>query len=223
MKNCKYCQMEIDDKAIICPNCKRDLRNIFMRHKILATIFLIIGIPMIVGMIMLSTFRGATTIFNSNSINAGNSKETLEKRYINLNEIIKAKDWEVKINEIKFGQRINPSKQPKFYSYYQVEDTDNTYLCVVLECKNISELELSANTIATVKAKYKDKYVYSSFSTIEDATLGFTYSSITRIDPLTSKKVYYLAEMPKTVANEKDTTVEVEIKIDNKSYYYKLR
>lgn len=27
MKKCKYCQSEIDEKAVVCPICKRDLRN----------------------------------------------------------------------------------------------------------------------------------------------------------------------------------------------------
>lgn len=76
-----------------------------------------------------------------------------------------------------------------FYTYYQVKDTSNTYLCVTLDCKNISSLELGADKVATVKAKYKDQYTYSSFSAIENGTLGFSYTNIIKIDPLTSKKV----------------------------------
>lgn len=219
MKKCKYCQTEIDDKAKVCPNCKRDLRNFFEQHAVL-TIILVLFIA-----------GGVITAFNKDTIQTTVSNETKEvaqvkepeKKYVQLEETMQGKDWEVKISEVKFGQRINPPAQNTFYNYYQVEDTNNTYLCVVLDCKNISSLELRADKVATVKAKYNNNYTYSSFSAIEDGTLGFTYTNITNIDPLTSKKVYYLAEMPKTVEDETDTPVEVELKIDNNLYYYKVR
>lgn len=219
MKKCKYCQVEIDDKAKVCPNCKRDLRNFFEQHVVLTVILLLIIIPGVIGTIIIgntidtiSTNNGETSIIKAP-----------EKKYINIGENVQSKDWEIKITEVKFGQRINPPTQPMFYSYYQVKDTSNTYLCVVLECKNISTLELGADTVAIVKAKYKDQYTYSSFSAIEDRTLGFTYTNIRNIDPLTSKKVYYLAEMPKMIEDEQDTPVEIEIKINNDIYYYKVR
>ena len=150
------------------------------------------------------------------------SKE-IQREYIKSGEIIKTKDWEVKISEVKFGQRINPSIQPMFYTYYQVKDTSNTYLCVILEAKNNSTLELGADKVATVKTKYNNKYTYTSFSAIEDANLGFTYTNITNIKPLTSRNIYYLAEMPKTIEGETNTPIELEIKIDNATYYYKVR
>ena len=30
---CKFCQSEIDDKCIVCPNCKRDLVPIKQEHQ----------------------------------------------------------------------------------------------------------------------------------------------------------------------------------------------
>ena len=158
---------------------------------------------------------------NTVKTSTGNKQE--EKKYINVGEAIQAKDWEIKLTETKFNQRIDPPEQPMFYTYYQVKDTDNTYLCIILEAKNLSELSLGSDNVATVSVKYNDKYNYSSFSTIEDSNTGFTYTSITNIKPLTSKKIYYLAEMPKNIANETDTPVEIEIKVGNNKYYYKLR
>ena len=34
----------------------------------------------------------------------------------------------------------------------------------------------SADEVATIRVKYNDKYSYSSFSTVPNDTLGFTYS-----------------------------------------------
>lgn len=228
MKKCKYCQSEIDEKAKICPNCKQDLRNYFEQHKFL-TVILVLFILGLIGSntaINLRNSMQTSTEENkkSNGIEeASKSNSNKEKQYINIGESVSAKDWEINVVEVKFDQRINPPTQPMYYQYYQVKDTNNTYLCVVLDCKNISTLELGADEIAIVKVKYNNNYTYSSFSTVEDGTLGFTYSNITNIDPLTNKKVYYLAEMPKNIADETDTPVEVEIKINNNIYYYKVR
>lgn len=46
-KKCKGCQSEIDAKAKKCPQCQTDLRNWFIRHKILSGI----GVIVIIGII----------------------------------------------------------------------------------------------------------------------------------------------------------------------------
>ena len=222
MKKCKYCQSEIDEKVKVCPNCKKDLRNYFLQHKAFTVIIGLILLGMITSNMLLKTNTSETST-TGNTTNDTSTKKEKQKKYVNIGDNIQSKDWEIKILETKFGQRINPPTQPAFYTYYQVKDTNNTYLCVVLEAKNISSLELDADSIATIKAKYDNNYTYSSFSAIEDGNLGFTYTNITNIKPLTSKKIYYLAEMPKTIENEQDTPIEIEMKIDNTTYYYKIR
>ena len=46
MKKCKYCQSDVDEKAKICPNCKKKQGNFFKKHPIITVllVFLIIGI-----------------------------------------------------------------------------------------------------------------------------------------------------------------------------------
>ena len=46
-KKCKYCQTDIPVNAKVCPNCKRDLRNWFERHKIITFFLIILFIGMI--------------------------------------------------------------------------------------------------------------------------------------------------------------------------------
>lgn len=151
-------------------------------------------------------------------------KEKVEEKTISLGETITGKDWEVTVESAQFSQRVDPPDTSSyFYNYYQVKDTENTYLYVVLNCKNMSELELGADDVATVTAKYNDKYEYSSFDVVEGGSTGFTYTNITNIKPLTAKKVYYLAEMPKSIADETDTPVEIQIKIEGQAYKCKIR
>ena len=47
LKNCKECSQEISSSAKKCPNCGKDQRNWFMKHKILS----FIGILVLIGII----------------------------------------------------------------------------------------------------------------------------------------------------------------------------
>lgn len=44
MKKCKWCQTDIEDKAKICPNCKKDLRNWFAKHPVITVVLVLVVI-----------------------------------------------------------------------------------------------------------------------------------------------------------------------------------
>lgn len=159
-------------------------------------------------------------IANVSSSNENTNEETVK---ISSGDTITGKDVEINIDNMEFKQKVESPFETYFSEYYQVKDSDNTYLCIILDCKNTSTIDLDASSVAKVSVKYNNIYNYSSFSTIPDSSLGFTYSNITRIKPLTSQKIYYLAEMPKNIADEQDTSVEVNIKVDDKTYTYQYR
>lgn len=148
---------------------------------------------------------------------------TEEKQYISLGETITSKDWELNIESVQFSQRVDPPKKDIYYNYYQVENSDNTYLYIILSCKNISTLSLGASDIASVSVKYKDAYTYTSFSAVPDSSRGFSYTSLTNIKPLTTQKVYYLAEVPKVVEDDADSPIEINIELKDKTVTYKYR
>jgi len=153
-----------------------------------------------------------------------NEEQTKQSKEVILNSTIQEKDWEVIIRETGFKQDIIPSNPNSFYTHYQVKDTNNTYFYIILDAKNISTLGLRADNIAKIKMKYDNKYEYDTFSTIEESGGGtFTYTNITNIDPLTTRKIYYLVEVPKTIAEEKETAIEAEITINNNTYLLKIR
>lgn len=162
-------------------------------------------------------------INNAMGISSSNNTKSDKTKIISLGETFSGKDVEINIESAQFSQNVEPPVKNMFYTHYQVDDSSNIYLYVILNCKNISNNDLTASFVADVIAKYNNYYTYSSFSTVPNNTTGFNYSSITNIKPLTSQKIYYLMEMPKSIADETDTPIEINIKVDDMTYIYKYR
>lgn len=230
---CKKCGNELKTEDQFCSKCGSSIENQsnkatqskIQKKKMSPGIIVLI----VIGILMLIGFSTSLTVTNntastSSKVSSEQSNISVpEKKYININETISGKNWEISINDAYISQRIDPPEKSGYYNYYQVSDTDNTYLCIILNAKNISNLELKADKVSTVKALYDNNYTYSSFSAIPDKNLGFTYTSITNIKPLTNNLVYYLIEVPKIVETETDKPLEIEIKLDNSTFYYKYR
>jgi hypothetical protein len=82
---------------------------------------------------------------------------------------------------------------------------------------------MSADDIFNVKVLYDGKYEYNSFSTIEESGgSDFTYTSTTRIAPLTNGMLHYLISVPKEV-QESGLPVLFTININGSDYYYQLQ
>lgn len=81
MKKCKYCQSEIDERAKVCPNCHRDLRNYFLKHKVFTVIIGLILLGMITSnMILKSNPNTSETSFtDNNSVNKNTELITLSE------------------------------------------------------------------------------------------------------------------------------------------------
>lgn len=217
LKKCKDCGAEISSSAKACIKCGKEQGNFIKKHPVISAIIII----WIIGFLMYITSpkpsnKVVVTKQRDEVVNAEN--ETIE-----IGDILTGKDWEISIESVDFSQKVEPPIKELYYQYYQVEDSSNTYLYLIMNCKNISTLDLGASSVASVNVKYNNKYTYSSFSTVPDDTLGFTYTSITNIKPLTSKKIYFLAEMPKSISEEKDTPMEINIKFENNVYKFKYR
>lgn len=163
------------------------------------------------------------SISDITGVSTSNSTKSDTTKNISLGETIMGKDVEISVESADFSQKVEPPVKNMYYNYYQVDDSSNTYLYIILDCKNTSTIDLKASSVANVTVKYNNGYTYSSFSAIPDDTLGFTYTSLTNIKPLTSQKIYFLAEMPKSIADETDTPVEIDIKVDNTTYKYQYR
>lgn len=74
MKKCKYCRSDIDNRASVCPVCKRKQSNgtlIIVLVLIGSLLFLIIGIPFFTGL-----FKGVTNSSIDTSVSVGTPKST---------------------------------------------------------------------------------------------------------------------------------------------------
>ena len=96
-------------------------------------------------------------------------------------------------------------------------------MCIILDCKNISSSSKNVSRAAYVSVEYDGKYTYSCFSRVPDNSLSFNYTSLTNVSPLTTQRIYYIAEMPDNIATENSTSVIIKIEVDNKVYNCKLR
>lgn len=196
---------------------------------VIYTVLIITGTYFITSSIVQETFAEAKNSNTNDTIigkmqTSENEEQTDQFKEVTLNSTIQEKDWEVIIRETGFKQDIIPSNPNSYYTHYQVKDTNNTYFYLVADVKNISSIGLRADNVAKVKMKYDNKYEYTTYSTIEESGGGtFTYTNITNIDPLTTRKVYYLVEVPKTIAEENETAVEAEITINDNTYLLKIR
>lgn len=141
-----------------------------------------------------------------------------EKKIVKLGETISSEGFaQVKLTNLQFQKRVNPSNPKSFYTYYEVKDTNKIYLVLEVDVKNTKDSKLNADEVLGVNVTYNEKYKYDSFAVIEEAGGGdFNYANITSIDPLTTSKLYYLCEVPQEV---KDGKVEIEININGEKYF----
>ncbi len=71
-KKCRSCRIDIDAKARICPNCRTDQRNWFVRHPVAASILVLIIFGLI-GMVIVGMNSGSSNQVQTYSGGGGNS------------------------------------------------------------------------------------------------------------------------------------------------------
>ena len=129
---------------------------------------------------------------------------------------------EVTLKSAEFKTKVVPPSASGFYSYYEVKDTANVYLDVVLEFKNLMTDAKAADELMDVSAIYDNTYKYTGFRTVEaDDGEDFDYAMSTYIDPLTSRTMHYVIEMPLEIT-ESGKPLAVVFEFNGKEYKYEL-
>lgn len=174
------------------------------------------------------TWNGSTTGSDTVIIadEAPLSSNTEWKDYPELTQdtaLIKEDYAELTLQGASFTKKVAPPKASGFYTYYEVKSNDKVYVHVPISFKNLMTIGKAADEALSVKLIYDNKYEYRSFSFVEEnGGSDFTYSNITNIDPLTSKNLHYLIEVP-TEVQDSDAEVAIIVNVNGEKYKYQLK
>lgn len=106
--------------------------------------------------------------------------EVITNSNIILNEPLIVPDFaEITLKKVNATARINPPKPDSYYTYYEVKDSSNILLDIVVNIKSLMPSGKTSDEFISAKVKYDNKYEYDSFSTIETGGgQDFTYTNI---------------------------------------------
>lgn len=146
---------------------------------------------------------------------------------VNLGQNIEYPDnYIISFISSSFNQKIVPTSPDSYYTYYEVKDKDsNTYLLLKTTIKNLGAETLDGEKLPSATLIYDDKYKYN-FSLITETDDGSDlegYDWYLDIDPLKTKKIWYMVEVPKEVENSTEKSLVVEYQFNNKIYHIIIR
>lgn len=130
------------------------------------------------------------------------------ERTIAVGDTIEEPDYATMVfTGIEYTDAVMPSNTSGYYRYYSPDDPSNTYLVVKFEITNYMSTAKDIEDFVGVKAVLGGKYNYNGFMVAESADKT-SFNSYESIDPLNTKKLFYIVDIPKTVANgELDLTI----------------
>lgn len=117
---------------------------------------------------------------------------------------------------ISYADKVKPTNTDGFYTLYEAESPDSTYLMVRYDVTNRMSDAVGGRSFAGVTAVYMDKYTYDGFAAVEDAD-GSGFSTYEVIKPLTTRHMYFLIEVPKSVI---ENEVTLTLFFHGKEYVY---
>lgn len=225
---CKNCGNEIDDKAVICPQCGVKTDKAKVKKSIFKKWWFWVLIVVVVAIIAGSA-GGESSDSSDATIESKPSSTTVEKdetssetdRVIKQGEKIVTKEMEVAINSVELTYDVLPDDTSGFYTHYEA-DSGKVYICVDADVTNKAKQNLACDEIGKVIADYNDGYTYSGFAIVDDSTTGFAYANITNINPLETKGIKWLIECPQEV-EESENSLFLEFTIKGEKYIYTIR
>ncbi len=123
MKNCKGCGKELDKSAKICPNCGKDQRNWFMKHKVLTGILVLI---------ILTTLGGSSGTEETSSTSNANTEKKTEETNNTSNANTEKKEEE------KITLKVNSVTDWNDPQGFQTPDSGNKYVEINFDITNNS-------------------------------------------------------------------------------------
>lgn len=132
--------------------------------------------------------------------------------------------YNIAFNETLFTQEVEPTSPGSYYTYFPAGD-GNVYLVLKTVIKNLGTNTLEGENLPTAKLIYDDKYNYDAtlITESDDSSELEQYDWYMDIDPLKTKKIWYIVEVPVEVQSNTDTSLVMQYKIDGKTYEVKIR
>ncbi|WP_083677846.1 bZIP transcription factor [Paenibacillus sp. FSL R7-0337] len=130
---------------------------------------------------------------------------------------------EYTITKTSFSKIVYPSNPGSYYTYYEAKEPGTTYLAITLKVKNLAGQAINAGGVADVEVTYDNKYVYSTFATMEkNGGEEFTYTNISTIGPLKYGTLVFLAEVPDEVKSS-GKPLYADFEIEGETYRYTIK
>ncbi len=159
LKKCKYCSSEISNDASVCPVCKRDLRNWFIKHWIISLI--------LISIIVTPFINWFEEWFNNKSDNIIESNEEINHMK-SIEEIVKSEyknffdsDWLNKELKNKLLDEFSNNKvNIKRAQFFISDDKKQIILNTVF---TIDGKEYASNSRHNIKTNKIEEFYYSEY------------------------------------------------------------
>lgn len=168
--SCKACSKEIAKGVKKCPNCGKDQRNWFMRHKILSFIGIIIVIGIISSLGSGGDSETASTETSSNKAKETSATPKEEKAYA-IGEVVSSKKLEVTVTKSEEKSSVGNE-----YVNKQASE-GGTLVAIQYTMKNVSDEPVGMFDYPTIKLVDEKGTEYSS-----DLDASGNYALETNID-----------------------------------------
>lgn len=103
MKKCPYCMEDVEEEAVVCPHCQRDVRRWWWRHKILTVILIFIGSSFIVS--FLGSLGGGSDKATSDKITSTERQRFVKVLSISGDQDQQSQEFVIKSKDVKFEYR----------------------------------------------------------------------------------------------------------------------
>ena len=119
-------------------------------------------------------------------------------------------------NSVSYTDDLLPSNVDGVYTHYEIDDPNSTYLVVQYDITNLQGSGKALDSFVGVTAVYMGKYTYTGFTVMEDED-GAGFTSYSDIAPLTTRRLYCLIKVPKSVT---ENEVTLTLFFHGKEYVY---
>ena len=155
------------------------------------------------------------------------NKEETKDIDVSIGQNIQYDDnYNISFIESSFKKTVEPSNPDSYYYYFEPKDTSsNTFLVLKTVIKNLGTETLDGKKLPKAKLIYNGKYKYDAqlITEEDDGSDLKSYNWYMDIEPLKTKKILYLVEVPQEVEINTQAGLIMQYQINGKTYNVKIR